>query len=239
MMLSAVVSSILLGAILNLDRQVFGPFMLNRPLVVGLLIGVAIGDFHRGVWMGLSVELLWLSVAPLGGSITPNAGLAVTAALAAWAGQGLFSGTGFPPPNEAGPLSRAALVLLFITVPVWVKVFTALDKITRLAVPRQLEAVRADLAAGREPHFFRRNIVGLGLNFVAGLAALLLAVPANMFFLKFVAIFMPPAFLASLGRAFGFIPFLGLFGMAVFLEAKTLTHYLGGLLAGLLVLSAI
>ncbi len=45
--------------------------------------------------------------------------------------------------------------------------------------------------------------------------------------------------LEILAASFGFIPFLGLFGMAVFLEAKTLTHYLGGILAGLLVLSAI
>ncbi len=60
-----------------------------------------------------------------------------------------------------------------------------------------------------------------------------------MFFLKLAAYLAPPALAASLSAVFTFIPFLGLFGMAVFIEAKTVTHYLGGILAGLLVLSAI
>jgi hypothetical protein len=122
---------------------------------------------------------------------------------------------------------------------VWASPFTLIDRLARLAVPAQLAAARADLAAGRDPHFFRRNLAGVGLNFLAGLAALMIAVPVNMFFLKFMAAFAPPLFLSALSAAFTFIPFLGLFGMAVFIESKTLTHYLGGLLASLLALSAI
>lgn len=234
------VSPILLGAALNLDKQMVGPFMLSRPLVVGLVFGILIGDFHMGVWMGLSVELLWLGAVPLGGSLSPNAGLAVSAALAAWAGQSLLGGTAFPSPGPGGgQMARAALALLFFTVPLWARLFSLLDIVARALVPPQIAAARADLEAGREPHFFRRNLLGVGVNFLAGLLALSLAVPLNIFFLKLMGAVASLDFLLALSTMFSFIPFLGLFGMAVFLETKTLTHYLGGLLAGLLVLSAI
>ncbi len=234
-------SPIFLGALLNLDRQIIGPFMLNRPLVAGLLAGFLIGDVEKGVWLGLSVELLWLGSVPLGGAISPNSGLAVTAALASWLWHGLFTFPGaFPAPGTAGDWrTQAVLTLLFVTVPVWAKIFTLADLAARLAVPKQVEAARADLMAGREPHFFRRNFMGVIINFAGGLLALLIAVPANMFFLKLMAMFAPAGLLEILAASFGFIPFLGLFGMAVLCETKALTHYFAGLLAGLLVLSAI
>ncbi|MDL2227209.1 PTS sugar transporter subunit IIC, partial [Deltaproteobacteria bacterium OttesenSCG-928-M10] len=72
---------IIVGVFLNLDKQVFGPFMVGRPLVTGFIIGLITGETAFGTWMGLSAELLWLATMPLGGQLTPNAGLAVTAAL--------------------------------------------------------------------------------------------------------------------------------------------------------------
>ncbi|UQZ88515.1 hypothetical protein C4J81_04560 [Deltaproteobacteria bacterium Smac51] len=230
---------ILLGALLNLDKQVFGPFMVNRPLVTGLVIGFVIGDVYKGIWMGMSVELLWLATMPLGGSLTPNGGLAVTAALTGWAGQALFEAGGFPPPGVSAGLTNAGLVLSFLTVPVWARAFIVIDRIARKAAPSQVAGAWADLAAGRDPHFFRRNLIGVGVNYLAAVVCLLVAVLVNMFLLKLVAMAAPQAVLVNLGFTFTFIPFLGLFGMAVFIESKTVTHYLGGLLASLLVLSAI
>ena len=221
-----------LGALLNLDKQVFGPFMVGRPLVTGLVMGLVTGEVNSGVWMGLSAELLWLAVLPLGGRITPNAGLAVSAAFISWRTGGFAAETG------GGPV-EATLVLSFLTVPLWAKALGAIDQAVRRLVPPVLARVRADLAQSLDPHFLRRNLYGLLLTLALAAAALAAAALINVQVIQAVIRLGPPALLLNLGFIFRLIPFMGLLGMAVFLEAKTFPYYLGGLLASLLALSAV
>ena len=234
MFLSAAhLSPILICAFLNLDKQVCGPFMVGRPLVVGFVVGAATGAASYGTWMGLSVELLWLAAMPLGGQLTPNAGLAVGAAVIAW----VFSGFG---PAVGSFQTEAGLVISFLTVPLWGRFFAVIDKFCRRQVSPQLAQIRADLLSGHEPHLFQRNLYGLWWTLGLSLVAVTGAVIINGLILDLVAWKAPEAVLQDLGYLFHFIPFLGLLGMGVsFLESKTLTFYFGGLLAGLLVLSAV
>lgn len=229
---TTLLAPILIGALLNLDKQVFGPFMVGRPLVVGFVIGLVSGETRYGLWMGLSAELLWLATMPLGGQLTPNSSLAVTAAFTTW----LTSDTtisGSTHQNEAG------LVLSFLTIPFWARAFMILDIINRNQATRQVARARARLAAGSNPHFFFRNLKGGLATFICSLGALMIAVMINSLLLRATLWLIPDFVLSNFGIIFTFIPFLGLLGMAVFLESKTINLYFYGLLASLLALTAV
>jgi mannose/fructose/N-acetylgalactosamine-specific phosphotransferase system component IIC len=227
---------VLVGALLNLDRQAFGSFMLNRPLVAGLVLGLAAGRVDFGVWLGLSVELLWLAVLPLGGQIIPNAGLAVSAAFIAWEQSGYAPATDMWTVNW---LDQAALVIAFLTVPVWARVMGLIDLLCRRLVPPVLARIRADLDGDREPHFLRRNLYGLFINLALSGAVLAAVALAGTQIIRAAVTFTPQSVLLNLGFIFKFLPFMGLLGMAVFLESRSFPFYLGGLLASLLALSAV
>lgn len=225
---STLIGPMVVGALLNLDRQVCGPFMVSRPIMTGFVIGLMIGEISYGIWLGLAVELLWLAILPLGGQVTPNAGLAVSAALIAWIGSSFA-------PAVGAFQTHAGLALSFATVPFWAWAFTLIDKICRRFAGAQVSAARQALAAGLEPDFFRRNISGVWVTFACSLVAILAAVSVNTAIL-YLVVDLAPDILTFL---FAFIPFLGLLGMAVFLESRTFTFYLWGLLASLLALSAV
>lgn len=223
---------VLAGALMNLDRQVFGPFMISRPLVVGLVIGFLIGEWTYGAWLGLSVELLWLALLPLGGELTPNSGLAVSAALIAWVG------SGFAPAVGACQI-EPGLVIAFLTVPLWAWLFTFLDRLNRRLADRRQALVRADLAAGRDPQFFSRNLQGLWVTLAGNAVALAAAVTVNRLIFRLAVRLMPDQMLLKLGFLYEFIPFLGLLGMGVSLGTKNPYIYVGGMVASLLALSAV
>lgn len=224
---------IMIGVILNLDKQVLGPFMVGRPLVTGFIIGLITGEVAFGTWMGMSTELLWLATMPLGGQLTPNAGLAVTAALTAWITSGFA-------PAVGAYSSEAGLVVSFLTIPPWAKAFTFIDKGARRLVIPQLAQARADLAQGRDPRFFQRNLLGVLTTLIFSLAAVAAAVAVNSFLLKLVLRLTPEFVLNSLEFIYNLIPFLGLLGMAVaYLEKSTFTFYLVSLLVSLLTISAV
>ena len=233
LMSSLVIGPILVGAVLSLDRSSCGPFMVGRPLMTGFIIGALTNEPYYGTWMGLSVELLWLAAIPLGGQLIPNTGPAVAAAFIAWVGSGFG-------PAVGAFQTEAGLVVSFLTVPLWAWGFTAIDKYSRKLVPRQLAAVRADLQEGREPRLFQRNLCGLGWTLLFSLVGITAAVAVNGLMLGLMARLAPEIVLINLRFLFTFIPFLGLLGMAVgFLESKNIMIYFGGLLVGLLVLSAV
>jgi mannose/fructose/N-acetylgalactosamine-specific phosphotransferase system component IIC len=91
-----------------LDRKGALQLMLSRPLVLGPVLGWALGDAQGGLTIGVPLELLFLGGVNLGGSLPENetllAGAMTTAAVLA----GEAAGTGVDP-----PLAALALLLLF------------------------------------------------------------------------------------------------------------------------------
>jgi hypothetical protein len=114
-----------------------------------------------------------------------------------------------------------------------------LDLGGRRLFPPVLARVRADLAGDREPHFMRRNLYGLLVNLALSGAALTIAVLINIQVIRTAVSLAPQIVLMNLGFLFRFLPFMGLLGMALFLESRSFPFYLGGLLASLLALSAV
>ncbi len=221
------------AAALNLDKQVFGPFMLSRPLMAGFIMGLLSGQLEAGIWMGLAAELLWLAVMPLGGQLTPHSGLAVSAVFLAWL-------VGFSAPAAEGPAYESGLVFSFLTIVFWARAFTWIDRAARALVPPQLQRARQALAEGRDPRFFQRNLVGLGATFVFSFLALAAAVAFNSALLTLLIAFVPEHIWLSLSALYRLIPFLGLLGMAVvYLEKSVFPFYLASLLVSLLAIGAV
>lgn len=69
------VQALLLGLIAGigiLDSRLFGVLMLERPLVLGALVGLVLGDFQTGIIIGAQLELIWMGIAGIGSSTPPD-----------------------------------------------------------------------------------------------------------------------------------------------------------------------
>ncbi|EPB3549551.1 PTS sugar transporter subunit IIC [Shigella flexneri] len=45
---------------------------MHRPVVLGPLVGLVLGDLHTGILTGDTLELVWMGLAPLAGAQPPN-----------------------------------------------------------------------------------------------------------------------------------------------------------------------
>lgn len=65
--------------------------MISRPLIVGTAIGIALGDIKTGVQVGASLELVFMGVMAIGGTVPPDpvSGTAVGTAYAIILGKGV------------------------------------------------------------------------------------------------------------------------------------------------------
>lgn len=67
-----------------------GTAMVGRPIVLGPLVGLALGDLSTGITIGLSLELIFMGMQPVGASIPPDmiVGSVLGTAFAITSGQG-------------------------------------------------------------------------------------------------------------------------------------------------------
>ncbi|OHX32159.1 PTS mannose/fructose/sorbose/N-acetylgalactosamine transporter subunit IIC [Bacillus mycoides] len=63
---------IFLVAVLGYLNSFFGSIMINRPIVMGMLVGLVLGDLTTGIKVGASLELVWLGVMAIGASNPPD-----------------------------------------------------------------------------------------------------------------------------------------------------------------------
>jgi mannose/fructose/N-acetylgalactosamine-specific phosphotransferase system component IIC len=132
LMLAAVVLSVL-----ELDRHTVG-MAASRPMVVGPVLGLALGHLEVGAVIGVLIELMSLESVPLGAELGPNATIAAGAALLLALG----------PEAGAVPLSFALPAGLFAG-----RAFKRLE--TRMATARASYSREADrsLERGVEPPY--------------------------------------------------------------------------------------
>lgn len=67
----------LLAGLLHLDSMVFGQFMVSRPIITGPLIGYFFGSAETGFLVGVILELVYVSLIPVGTKV-PNDSTAAT-----------------------------------------------------------------------------------------------------------------------------------------------------------------
>lgn len=70
--LTAAVIAIAMGLLLT-ENLGYGHIQISRPVFAGPIIGLLMGDLQTGLIVGGTVELMFLGVFPVGGSVPPNA----------------------------------------------------------------------------------------------------------------------------------------------------------------------
>jgi mannose/fructose/N-acetylgalactosamine-specific phosphotransferase system component IID len=62
----------LLAGFAYFSRRFFGDWFLERPIVVAPITGLIMGDFHTGLIVGGTLELVFMGASDIGGSVPPN-----------------------------------------------------------------------------------------------------------------------------------------------------------------------
>jgi fructoselysine/glucoselysine PTS system EIIC component len=57
-------------------RRIAGDPQLERPIILGPVIGLILGDLHSGIIVGGTLELIFIGAAPFGGTAPPNVAVA-------------------------------------------------------------------------------------------------------------------------------------------------------------------
>ena len=73
------ITSLLLSifiAIVITENYGYGYWMFSRPVFGGFLVGLLMGDLQTGLLVGGTIELMYIGVLPIGGSVPPNAQIA-------------------------------------------------------------------------------------------------------------------------------------------------------------------
>ncbi len=66
----------LITGLAYLQRRMLGDCQLERPIVLGPLIGLIMGDFSTGLQVGASLELVFMGAQAIGGSVPSNVAIA-------------------------------------------------------------------------------------------------------------------------------------------------------------------
>lgn len=80
------------AALIELDVQSVGQWMLHRPIVLGPLLGLLSGQWELGTAMGMTLELLYADALPIGSWVPPNAAVATGSSLILSSSQGIPPG---------------------------------------------------------------------------------------------------------------------------------------------------
>lgn len=62
----------ILAGIGSVDEQLFGATMMGRPLVLGTLTGLILGDLQSGLIMGATLELMFMGSIMIGNAVPPE-----------------------------------------------------------------------------------------------------------------------------------------------------------------------
>ncbi|OCN04521.1 PTS mannose/fructose/sorbose family IID subunit [Erysipelotrichaceae bacterium MTC7] len=74
-LVTALLLSVFIGIVIT-ENYGYGYWMISRPIFAGPLIGLILGDVQTGLIVGGSVELMYMGILPIGGSVPPNAQIA-------------------------------------------------------------------------------------------------------------------------------------------------------------------
>lgn len=62
----------LVAALVYMESRIGGQHMLDRPIIIGPLVGVILGDPVTGLIVGGSLELVWMGLVGIGTSTPPG-----------------------------------------------------------------------------------------------------------------------------------------------------------------------
>lgn len=207
------VSVILLSAFVALfitENYGYGYWMISRPIFAGPLIGLILGDVQTGLVVGASVELMFMGVLPIGGSVPPNAQIAgiIGTIYAIEAGS---TSLGI---SLALPIGILAQFLIMLAWNVNIYLVHRADKAIEKGNTRRIELM---------------HMAGILNFFVIFFAAAFLAINFGSGFVKSLNDSLPNWVSGGLQIAAGLLPAIG---MAMLLKMMDFQHYWSFFLIG-------
>ena len=70
--MTALSLAVVMGLLLT-ENLGYGHIQISRPVFAGPIIGLLMGDLQTGLIVGGTVEMMFMGVFPVGGSVPPNA----------------------------------------------------------------------------------------------------------------------------------------------------------------------
>ncbi len=232
------IKALLVGLVTGLcewDIFGWGELMTERPLVVGFLIGIVLGDIKTGLIVGGTIEFMYLGVTYVGAAIPPDAttGAAISTALAIMSGMDAKVASAM-----AVPVAVAGGFLSMLMWTIYIGIMHKGDKAAAAGNYRSIEKMIylcsfGFFLIGFIPAFLA---VYFGVDAVKGLVAL---IPEKVMLSLQVASGMLPAvgfaMLFSMMYDKKLLPFFIIgFAMAAFLKISLIAAALFGLAGALL-----
>lgn len=66
----------------QLDERYLGASMMNRPIIIGPIVGLILGDLQKGIVIGAALEAMFIGIVTIGAALPPDVGVASTIATA-------------------------------------------------------------------------------------------------------------------------------------------------------------
>ena len=62
----------LVATLIYMESRIGGQHMLDRPILIGPIVGLIMGDFTMGLIIGGNLELVWMGLVGIGTSTPPD-----------------------------------------------------------------------------------------------------------------------------------------------------------------------
>lgn len=185
-----------LAALFCLDITAFGQFMISRPIVCAPLFGYLLGDIRTALWVGMIVELMWVSFIPMGAAIPQdNTSVAILATI--W---GLKSFPGSEAALMLALVFAAPVGILYRKTDIWVRYFNV----------RIAHWVEREVAAGREESISQGLYTGIFLFFIKGMIFYLVLIYPGTLLMRTVFPLLNSSIKDGLVAAWYLLPVAGL-----------------------------
>ncbi|WP_125706554.1 PTS system mannose/fructose/sorbose family transporter subunit IID [Lacticaseibacillus daqingensis] len=207
--MASILLSIFVAALIT-ENYGFGYWMISRPIFAGPLIGLLMGDLHTGLIVGASVELMFMGVLPIGGSVPPNAQIAgIIGTIYAIESHSTSLGI-----SLALPIGILAQFLIMLAWNVNIYLVHRADKAIEKGDTKRMELL---------------HLSGILVFFAIFFIASFLAIHFGSGFVKGINDAMPAWVSGGLSIAAGLLPAIG---MAMLLKMMDFNRYWGFFLAG-------
>ena len=191
-------------ALLITENYGYGYWMISRPIFAGPLIGLLMGDLTTGLIVGGSVELMYMGILPIGGSVPPNAQIAgiLSTVFAIYNGGNPEIGIAL-----ALPIGLLAQLLIMFAWNINILLMHVADKYIDEGNAKKVELT---------------HLAGLVVFFITFFIPTYLAIHFGSDFVNNIVDAMPPLLTDGLKVASGILPAVG---MAMLLKMMNLKKY--------------
>lgn len=217
----------ILAGLAAVERKGFLQAMLSRPIALGPVMGLALGDTSGGLQVGASLELLWMGAVNQGASLPVHEALGASAIVGGAVLAGRTLRTGVTP--------AVAILAVLICAPLALLGRKA-ERLTELVNERLSARARLFIARGEPEAAVRQNLYGLALPFGISFCLAPIGAALAAWAIPWLVHALPAA---EVPLAVGWLAFVGLVCAAGAVTLRARSHpsylFLGSLLAGVLV----